>query len=187
MKVVDGGEYLRKIAASKSKNSNYIAQKINKGNLAPTNVIRNWLHKQIFSKPIKKGLLISGQPRMIGEAKLALKWFKESGRGLPVVIFLKVSRQETIKRLRKRYICRKCGCDYIFSKAPARHCKKCRGKIVQRIEDKDLAAIKNRLAYFCRQVSKTLKFFKKKGVLIEINGEQSERKVFENIVKNIEL
>lgn len=184
LKMVDGGEYLRKILTSKSKEAKRLAEKMNKGNLAPTDIIRDWMKKQIFSHP-GKGLIFSGQPRMIGEAKLTLKWFQESGRGLPIVIFLNVSTREVLKRLEKRYICAKCKKIYTLDARPIKSCKACEGEIIKRTDDTP-KLIKNRLAYFKTQVAQTLKFFKKKGILIEVNGEQSVEKTHEEIVRKIE-
>ena len=185
LKMLDGGEYLRKLITSKSGENKKLAEKLNKGNLAPTDIIRDWMKKQIFARPISRGLIFSGQPRMIGEAKSAIKWFKESGRGLPIVIFLKVSAKEVLKRLAKRYICRKCKAVYTLDKPLASPCKFCGGEIIKRADDTP-QLIKNRLDYFHKQVFKTLKFFKKKGILIGVNGEQSVEDVHKEIVRKIE-
>lgn len=185
LKMVDGGEYLRKILTSKSKEAKSLAEKMNKGNLAPTDIIRDWMKAQIFSKPISRGLIFSGQPRMIGEAKLTLKWFKESGRGLPIVIFLNVSAREVLKRLEKRYICAKCKKVYTLNAKPVAPCKACGGEIIKRTDDTP-KLIKNRLAYFKTQVAQTLKFFRKKGVLVEVNGERSAVAVNREIQKKID-
>jgi len=186
LKVVDGGDYLRKLIFSRAENSRRVSEKLNKGKLAPTDIIKEWIRRQIFSKPISRGLIFSGQPRMIGEAKLALKWFKQSGRGLPLAIFLKVSTQEVLKRLKKRYICSKCKEVYTLDKPPVRPCKICGGKIIKRSDDTP-RLIKNRLEYFYKQVAKTLKFFKEKGILIEVNGEQSVGEVHKEIVRKIKF
>lgn len=184
-KMVDGGEYLRKILSSKSGACKKLAERMNKGNLAPTDIIRDWMKGQIFSRPISRGLIFSGQPRMIGEAKLALKWFQESGRGMPAVIFLKVSNREVLKRLEKRYICSKCKKVYTLDALPEKPCGVCGGEVVKRADDTP-KLIKNRLAYFREQVAKTLEFFKKKGILIEVNGEQNAQEVHKEIVRKIE-
>ncbi len=183
LKVLDGGEYLRKLMTGKSKNAERTAKTMNKGVLVPTDIIRDWMEKQIFAKH-GKGIIFSGQPRMIGEAKLAMKWFKESGRGLPVVIFLKVSMKEVLKRLDKRYICAKCKKVYTLNALSAAHCNFCGGEIVKRADDAP-KMIKNRLAYFKTQVAQTLEFFKNKGILITINGEQGVEEVQKEIVEKI--
>jgi adenylate kinase len=185
LKMVDGGEYLRKILSSKGKEAKRLAKKMNKGNLAPTDLIRDWMKKQIFSRPLSRGLVFSGQPRMIGEAKLAYKWFEESGREMPVVIFLNVSIREVLRRLEKRYICSKCKKVYTLDVLLDTSCSICGGKIAKRADDAP-KMIRNRLAYFKTQVAQTLKFFKKKGILIEINGELGRENVHEEIVKKLE-
>lgn len=184
LKMLDGGDYLRKLISSKAENSRRASEKLNKGKLAPTDIIREWIRRQIFSKPASRGLIFSGQPRMLGEAKLALKWFKESKKGLPLAIFLKVSTKEVLRRLKKRYICSKCKEVYTLDKPPTSPCKICGGRIIKRSDDTP-RLIKNRLAYFHKQVAKTLKFFKKKGILLEVNGEQGVQEVHREIVKKI--
>lgn len=184
LKMADGGEYLRRLMASKSGESKRLAEKMNKGNLAPTDIIREWMERQIFGKPASRGLIFSGQPRMIGEAKLALKWFQESGRGMPAVIFLKVSASEVLKRLKKRYICAKCRKAYTLDAPPLKPCSLCGGKIVKRADDTP-KLIKNRLAYFKKQVAQTLKFFKSKKILIEVNGEQGAEDVHREILEKV--
>lgn len=185
LKVLDGGEYLRKLMASKASGSGRVAAKYNRGKLSPTDIVKKWMKKQIFSRPISRGIIFSGQPRMIGEAKLALKWFQESGRGVPLVIFLKVSTREVLTRLEKRYICAKCKKVYTLDVFPKDPCKACGGEIIKRADDTP-ESIKNRLAYFSEQVAKTLEFFKSKGILIEVNGEQSVNKTHKEIVRKIE-
>lgn len=184
LKMVDGGEYLRKLIASKSEKNRRLATGPNSGHLAPTDIIRNWMKKQIFSHLTSRGLIFSGQPRMIGEAKLALKWFQESGRGTPAVIFLKVSTREVLKRLEKRYICSKCKKVYTLDAPPEKPCGDCGAGIIKRADDTP-KSIKNRLAYFREQVAKTLEFFKSKGILIEVNGEQSVEEVHKEIIEKI--
>lgn len=184
LKVLDGGSYLRKLMTEKSKNAERTAKTMNKGILVPTDIIRDWMKKQIFTNP-SKGLIFSGQPRMIGEAKLALKWFENSGRSLPLVIFLKVSTDEVLKRLAKRYICSKCKKVYTLDVFNKKLCSVCGGEIIKRADDTP-KLIRNRLAYFKTQVSQTLEFFKKQGILIEVNGEQSVKEVHREIVRKIE-
>lgn len=185
LKMLDGGEYLRKLAVSKSEKNRRLATELNSGHLAPTDIIRNWMKKQIFSESrLGRGLIFSGQPRMLGEAKLTLKWFRESGRGIPLVIFLKVSSRKVLKRLKKRYICSKCKKVYTLDAVPQKPCGVCGGKIIKRADDTP-KLIRNRLAYFKKQVAQTLKFFKKKGILIEVNGEQSVGAVHREIVRKI--
>ncbi len=184
LKVLDGGEYLRKLMASKAKGSERIAAKYNRGKLSPTDIVKKWIKEQIFSRPISRGIIFSGQPRMIGEAKFALRWFQESGRGMPAVIFLKISAREVLKRLKKRYICAKCGQVYVLDAIAEKLCGSCGGEIIKRADDTP-KSIRNRLAYYKTQVAQTLEFFKSKGILIEVNGERDIKNVHREILRKI--
>lgn len=183
MKIADGGEYLRKLTKGGTPLALKVG-KISRGHLAPTSVVKKWLKKQIFTK-CNKGFIISGQPRMLGEAKFALKCFRQKTCGLPVVILLKVSEKEIMRRLKKRYVCADCEKIYVLETyAPGKRCKICKGELMKRKDDTP-RGIKNRLDYFKKQVRKTLAYFKKEKILIEINGEQSIEKVFKDILKAI--
>ena len=186
MDVIDGGDYLRELAASQTPAGLKLRERIGRGHLAPTDIVRKWLKKQILAER-KNGLIISGQPRMINEAKLVLRWFKQKNDGRNLrVFFLRVSEKEVVRRMEKRYVCRKCGKSYVLEGYKGiEKCQACGGRICKRLEDSPLG-IKNRLKYFNEQVVKTLAYFKKQGILTEINGEQNPEKVHKDILHEIE-
>lgn len=158
LKIVDGGAYLRSLIKSKEISVSGV-KRINRGKLAPTKIVKDWLENQI-QKNCKRGFIISGQPRMLEEAKFVLRCFIENKCSLPKVIFLRVSKKEVYKRLRKRYLREK------------------------RADDLP-KGIKNRLEYFETNVKKVIDYFRKKNILIEIDGEQSIENVHKDILKAI--
>ncbi len=186
MEVVDGGDYLRELAASQTPGGLKLRERIRQGHLAPTDIVRKWLKKQILTER-KNGLIISGQPRMINEAKLVLRWFKEKNDGVRLrVFFLRVSEKEVVHRMKKRYVCQGCGKSFALENYSGKEkCGECGGQIAKRLEDTP-QGIKNRLKYFNEQVVKTLAYFKKQGILTEINGEQNPEKVHKDILQEIE-
>lgn len=185
MEVVDGGDYLRSLSTSKSKDALRLKKKIENGHLAPTDIIRKWLKKQILKRR-KGGLIISGQPRMISEARLVCKWFAQRKERCYLRVFcLKVHEKEIVQRLEKRYVCKDCGKIYNFDNYEnGKKCRVCGGALFKRPDDRP-EAIRNRLKYFREQVRKTLVYFKKQGILIEINGEQPIEKVHKDILVEI--
>lgn len=186
MDVIDGGDYLRELSSSRTPIGLKLKEQMRLGHLAPTDIVRKWLKKQILEER-ENGLIISGQPRMVNEAKLVFKWFKEKNDGRNLrVFFLRVSEEEVVRRMEKRYVCKGCGKSFIIdSYSGNEKCNTCGGEIVKRLEDSP-RGIKNRLKYFNEQVVKTLAYFKKQGILIEINGEQSPEKVHKDILQEIE-
>ena len=60
-------------------------------------------------------------------------------------------------------------------------CPRCRGTVIKRADD-DLLAVRNRIKYYDRVYSKTVKFWRQKGLLRKINGKQGLEKVTKDIV-----
>lgn len=134
-----------------------------------------------------KGFVIDGSPRKIIEAKFfdeALDWYE--WRKYARVISVNISRRESINRLTKRRMCKKCGrlISWLGHFKKIKKCDKCGGQLVVRHDDK-LSAIKKRLEEFKNEVIPVLNYYKRQGKLIIINGEQSIEDVFKDVLKAI--
>jgi adenylate kinase len=113
---------------------------------------------------------------------------REFGRKLDRVFFVNISEKESIKRISKRRICDKCKKVFILGediKENEKKCPKCGGEISQRADDTP-EGIQKRLKIYQEETVPVLDFFRQEGILIEISGEQSVEKVFEDIIKNLE-
>jgi len=97
-----------------------------------------------------------------------------------------ISRDEAFNRLTKRRICEKCGhlIPWVGKFKDLEVCNKCGGKLITRHDDLP-EVIKNRLDYYDTRVVKVIDYYEKKGKLIRINGEQSIKDVFKDILKAI--
>jgi len=100
-----------------------------------------------------------------------------------MILLIDITRQEAFDRLTKRRICQNCGAliPWVGEYKNMEACNKCGGDLEERADDTPVA-IKNRLDYFDKDVSKVIKYFKKKKRLITIKGEQTIEKVFEDIL-----
>ncbi len=163
------GEELRKILANpgNKKIKEALSRTTNKGRLTPTEIVRNIFKKKIFSVKNSQGILFSGSPKMIGEAKLVSKWLRESGRkdSQTMFLYLGIPKVEIVKRItgRKEYY---------------------KGKYSKRADD-DLKALANRLKYYKTDISTVIKFFDQKYFHKRIRGIGSEKEVFKRIKKAI--
>jgi len=130
-------------------------------------------------------LIFDGYPRNLIQARALDKILKSLDRKLTHVFYLPISRRTTVKRLVLRRTCQKCGRIFIKGvnlKAGARHCPVCKGKIYQREDDKP-AAIARRLAIYNKQTKPVINYYKKKGVLIKVDGEPPIMRVAKAIFK----
>jgi len=106
---------------------------------------------------IKKfNLVFSGSPRMIEEAKIEIRTLKELGIQFKVIALI-VSEEEILKRAKKR---------------------------ARKKEDKE-EIVKERIKSYKKYVVPTLNFLKKRGYLIEINGEGNIKEIHKRIITSL--
>ena len=161
-----------------------------KGELVPSFVISKlWIDKlEKFKQKAKfNGLVCDGSPRKILEAKLfdeALNWYDWQEKAK--VIFINISRKESLHRLTKRRQCKKCGriIPWLGEFKKLKKCDNCGGELIIRADDKP-EAIRKRLEEFKNEVIPVIKHYREQGKLIEINGEQSIEDVFEEILSKL--
>ena len=185
------GEELRKRQLIKDFTGKKLKEVMNRGEWVPESVIiKIWLERleALKKKRDFKGFLYDGGPRKILEAKLfdiALKWYEWEKKFK--VIFIKISDKEAISRLTKRRQCKKCKrlIPWIGKFKKLKKCDKCGGKLEVRADDK-LKAIKKRLDEFKEHTIPVINYYKKQGKVVEINGQQSIEKVFQDILKSLQ-
>lgn len=189
---IDSGGLIRQFVKQKSSLAKSVRERINQGFLAPTwLVVYLWLKKilNLKGRASNYGLIFEGSPRSLMEAKILEEALDLMDRKNLKVIYINVPKEEVYKRLLARRICNKCGKEYsIFLRprlAKTLKCPVCGGKLVRRKDDNP-KAIKNRMAYFEKEVMPVIRYFRKRKKLIEINGVGSVKEVFERILKNLE-
>ncbi len=127
------------------------------GKLTPTAVARKIFREKILRTPDRQGIVFSGTPKMIGEAKLVERLLRERGRRDPLVIYLHIPVKEVLVRMRGRRV-------------------EVRGKLAVRDDDNE-RALANRRRYYREQVSRVVELFKKRYELRRISGMGTESEV----------
>ncbi len=134
---------------------------LKRGGLIPTSIVFHmWLHVLESLKKDKKtkGVILEGSPRKLYEAwmlKEALDFY-DLGNDVHA-LHVVISDKEAIHRLLKR------------------------GRPI----DDQMKPIKNRLAWFKKEVMPVVAFYKKERVLSDINGEQSVENVQKEILRKL--
>jgi adenylate kinase len=99
------------------------------------------------------------------------------------VINIHVDREELMKRLTGRRICRQCGATYHIVFNPPKVegiCDKCGGELYQR-EDDNEKTVATRLDVNLKQSKPLIEYYEKKGLLRVIDGEKEIAEVFDQI------
>ncbi len=153
--VVHTGALFRTLIHTSTLAGNIATKFLQKGNLAPTWLASYvWIDALMHGLDSKKNIIFDGSPRTREEARLLDDVLAWFGRKRTIALYIDISEKETIKRLLAR------------------------GR-----EDDRPMAIKNRLAFFKRNVIPAINHYRLTKRLISINGEQSIREVSKDICK----
>ena len=108
------------------------------GALVPDEVVIGLVDERLAQPDAAGGFVLDGFPRTVAQAEALDALLGGRGQELDRVVFFDVSRDELIRRLTGRRICRKCGAAYHLVSAPpkaAGRCDQCGGELYQREDD----------------------------------------------------
>lgn len=160
-----------------------IARIIDQGKLVPFTWVLQLIAGQLERIPRSRGIVIDGSPRRLPEAKQLVRMLgRRFGRKVTTVIFVNISRAETIRRLSKRWTCTRqhpliMG---VHIKKSSDRCPVCGSPIEQRKDDRP-KAIAERLVIFHRQTQPVITYFRSHGILHQVDGKQTIRAVFRHV------
>ncbi|MGA9141856.1 MAG: adenylate kinase [Methanocella sp.] len=157
---------------------------MDKGELVPDQLLNDLVRSRLEEPDTKKGFLLDGYPRTIPQAKALDEIMDDLNRKLDAVVNIDVGTSALVRRLSGRRICKGCGASYHVEFNPSKVkdiCDTCAGELYQRADDLE-EAIKNRLAVYKKQTQPVLDYYKKKGVLIDIDGDREIEEVKADVI-----
>lgn len=157
---------------------------IDKGELVPDEVTNGIVKERLAKDDVNDGYMLDGFPRNMAQAEALDEFGKELGKSLNCVINIHVDPESLMERLTGRYICRDCGATYHMVFNPTKvegTCDRCGGHEFFQREDDKPETVKNRLDVNIKMNTPLLDFYKKQGLLHEVNGNQDIDKVFADI------
>ncbi len=186
---IDMGKSLREVAKQDTPLGKEIWHIQNVTNtLVPSRILREVLHLKISSLPREHGILFEGVPRTHDQQQYLEEEIRESGRKIDAVIFIAIPEEETMKRIGKRWVCKKHQHILIMGKDIKNERDKCPtdgSEVFQRVDDTP-EGIKKRLEVYKKETMPVVEDYRKRELLIEIDGTLSIEKVFASIVSEIE-
>jgi len=180
---VSTGDMLR--AAAKEKTPIGLSAKsyMDKGELVPDKVVVGIVTERIAADDAKSGFMLDGFPRNEAQAVEIDRALGESGKKLDVVLYFKTSREISIKRLSGRRVCVSCGANFHIKNMPPKKegiCDRCASQIIQRDDDKE-ETVTRRLTVYEKETESLIMYYKKKGILREVEGDLNVEELFKNI------
>ncbi len=173
------GDILRDEVARKTVLGQAAKRYMDKGELVPDNLIVDMIRNPIVDAD---GFILDGFPRTVTQAQALAKIASLDG-----VINVVLSREEVIHRLSSRRVCRDCGKIYNLLFDPPKvdaRCDVCGGALFLRDDDR-AEVIENRYDVYMRATAPLVDFYRKQGLLVEVNGDKPPNEVLDHITSLI--
>jgi len=161
---------------------------IEKGQLVPDEVTIGIVKDRLSQPDCKEGFLLDGFPRNVAQAQALDEMLKEFGTSLDAVVDINVPDEKLVERLTGRRVCRSCGVSYhMLYNPPATPevCDKCGGELYQRSDDTE-ETVRSRLAVYESKTAPLLQYYKERGLLHVINGDQPINVVLAEVGKALD-
>ncbi len=161
---------------------------MDKGALVPDELLIGLIKERLLKPDTRRGFLLDGYPRTLAQAKALDEILDDINKKLDAVVNVDVGANELVRRLGGRLTCRNCQASYNIKSKPPKVpgvCDLCGGELYQRADDTE-AAIKNRIEVYKKQTQPLIDYYKKKGLLIDIDGEREIDEVRSDIMRALE-
>lgn len=155
------------------------------GDLVPDDVTNGIVKERLQQDDAKRGFLLDGYPRTLNQAQALQQALASTNRRLDHVLYIKVPKDILKERLTGRFMCSNCGATYHKLFNPPRvegTCDKCGSHDFYQREDDKPATVENRIEVNEKQTETLAEHYREQGLVREIDGEQSPKQVFKDIV-----
>lgn len=157
---------------------------MDQGLLVPDELTVELVKDRIQKDDCKNGFLLDGFPRTIVQADALEEALNSMEQKLDCVINIQVSTDLLVQRAVGRRICKDCGQTYhmTFNKPEKEGiCDKCGGELLQRKDDTE-ETVTTRISVYQQQTEPLIDYYTKKGIIINVNGEEPIPEVGKQIV-----
>ncbi|AHM55511.1 adenylate kinase Adk [Peptoclostridium acidaminophilum DSM 3953] len=158
---------------------------MDKGLLVPDELVVEIVKSRLMEDDCKAGFLLDGFPRTVNQADELDKVLGGMNMNLDKVVNIEVDKSILIGRAVGRRMCRNCGAAFHIEFNPSKEagkCDICGGELYLRDDDNEETVTK-RIEVYLDQTTPLVEYYTQKGILVNIDGQQSIGKVLEDIVK----
>ena len=186
---ISTGDILREISKEDSEIGEYVRETLASGNLVKDEITYQLIEERLAREDCKNGYIIDGFPRNLEQAKEYDKILDKLGYEVGNVILLNIDKKTLEKRITGRRLCEDCGTIYNINDKESSPkvesvCDNCGGKLYQRSDD-NLESFQTRYKTYIEKTEPIVDYYRKKNVLVEVNGDNTVENIFEEIEKII--
>jgi adenylate kinase len=181
---ISTGDIFRGAMAAGTELGKKVKAIIESGGLVDDETTIALVKERLFQADAQSGYILDGFPRTIPQAE-ALSNFSK----LDYVVNFVISDDKVLQRLGGRLVCRKCGYNYHAINNPPKVpgvCDKCGGEVYKRPDDSD-ESIKKRLEVYRSQTEPLIDYYRKKGLIADIDANVEIDGMLTNFKKALKL
>jgi len=185
---IASGDLFRKAIDEKTELGVKAKAYIDRGELVPDELTVTMVVKRLEEPDCSQGVLFDGFPRTVAQAEVLDKGLQEVGKQIDLAIYLQVLRQELLKRLSGRYICKANQHVYNIHTHPPKVAGVCDidgSELYQRTDDTG-EAVQKRLDIFFNETIRLLDYYGKQNKLVEVDGNQNIDEVQQSLLSVIQ-
>ncbi|MFA7341935.1 MAG: adenylate kinase [Candidatus Methanomethylophilaceae archaeon] len=167
------GDLLREAVRNQTELGKQAKVFMDSGGLVPNELVIGLMKEKIDG--LKGGFILDGFPRTVQQAE-----FLDEIMELDAAVNLDVDDDELVSRLTKRRSCPQCNAVYhLLYKPPQKEgaCDKCSSALYQRSDDTE-ETVRQRLKVYRDNTFPLIEYYRKKGKLVDIEGEGDIQDIF---------
>lgn len=160
---------------------------ISRGELVPDPVTIKMVGERLAEPDVERGGILDGFPRTTVQAEALERIAKELGGEVQSAVHIQVPEERLIERLSGRRVCRQAGHVYHLEHNPPQQAGICDidgSELYQRDDDR-AETVRNRVRVYQRQTEPLIDYYRERGVLLEINGDQPIEQVSQEILRTL--
>ena len=184
---ISSGDLFRKAIDEKTELGLRAKVYIDRGELVPDDLTVSMVVKRLEEPDCSQGVLFDGFPRTVSQAEVLDKGLQEVGKQIDLAIYLQVPREELLKRLSGRFICKANQHVYNIDFHPPKVAGICDidgSELYQRSDDTG-EAVQKRLDIFFNETIQLLDYYGKQKKLVEVDGNQDIDQVQQSLLEVI--
>ena len=162
---ISTGDMLRRAIRLGTPTGKQAKETIDAGKLVPDEIVIAMVEERIREADCVNGFLLDGFPRSVHQAEAL-----EGISAIDCVVEIDVADDKLLSRLTGRRVCKDCQGTFHISQLEKEVCPVCGGTLYQRDDDKP-ETIENRLKVYHTQTAPLIAFYKERGLLKVVNGD----------------
>ncbi len=183
--LISTGDILREAIAQQTSLGMAAQSDVKAGRLVADDTVLGLIETRLRMGDARKGFILDGFPRTTAQADGLTRLLGD--QKVDHVLNLVIPAETVVARLRDRWLCGECGAIYNLKTAPpkvAGICDRCGNKLAQRADDQP-ATVRTRLEVYENETSPLVEYYRRNGVLRNIDASGTPDKVYALIEKAV--